>query len=258
LKATYQIDLTNAKVPKGDISPFTMNNVVLRFISDENYITSAELEVTGLPIRRSSSGAVESAIPEAEEAAFMTCSFLSNYIRVATAIEAIPHPAEILLGSPSVAPENEAERLEFEKNFKTSIGNARLIGRARIVRSFKSTELPKYVKHTKALGYLANALRAQDPFTAFEWAFKVVEYFFPGKDGERLDQAASMHLSRFDSTFTKAIMSGLRLIRIGSVHPHANKTPPLNLDNLEHWRKVQKQIEIISRAARVLIDNPPS
>lgn len=198
------------------------------------------------------SGVILTTNDELDEKAFKIAMYIANKIFLITGIDEI-NPESVLYNSPSVIPENEREKEILEKNKKQGF---RIIpASCNVVKSFKLEKFGEDIKYSKAITLYAEAKRTKSPFQKYELLYKVIEYFFPNKKGEKIDKAVSDYCKQYDPIYgSKDFMIAFRRLRNRCIHPDHKKHA--NPEDLASVREVVDMVPKIEKLVKLLLEHP--
>ena len=227
----------------------------------EGKLNTVVLRIPNQPLRLDERGVVLSTYPELESHAYRLSTYIANCLFKQTGFDAID-PETVLLKTPEL----RAETAE-EKDILTHRGNTVGTGNRMLYNihgHFEPKEYPTIFKHSAAIALYADGLRAKSRFQQYELSFKVVEYFFPKKNGssalpsKALDKAVSGHAYPFDNRFSEPQIKELRELRSRSIHPYTYPDigPHANPEDLQALRKVEASLPLLRDLARLLLQHP--
>ena len=221
-------------------------------VTEGNHLEAVIFEFTGCDIRYSETGAILPTYPELEKKAYRVANYLADRIFVQTGFDAID-PNHLFSEPPTISPENESEEVEFktkkkslQKEFQYSWSMEGL---------FEPSPYAHGFNNSRAHGYYADAMRVASPFQKFELLYKVVEYFFPNKDGTDLDVAVLAHVIQHDVNYKSDVFEQLRVLRSKIVHPHAKKVH-VNPQNIADVRDLRLKLDQMRTLVDLLLAHP--
>ncbi len=263
MEMTYRLPVkSGVNVPaQPGISSISLDSAEVSWETTQGKLSTVVLRIFGQRLRFDDRGVILSTYPELESHAYRLSTYIANCVFKQTGFDAID-PETVLLGTPELHAETAEEKDALTHHRRTvRIGKRALYN---IHSHFEPEEYPTLFKHSAAVALYADGLRVRSPFQQYELFYKVIEYFFPNKDGssalssKALDKAVSSHAHRFDDRFSEPQIKELRELRNRAIHPYTypNIGPHANPEDLQALRKVEAALPLLRDLARLLLQYP--
>jgi hypothetical protein len=225
-------------------------------VSEDSKLEAVVLRIAHQPVKLDDQGVILSTYPELETLAYRLSSYIANCVCKQTALDAID-PETVVGKTPELFAETPDEETMLAERLRTVGVDVKLMWGIR--GEFNPNEYPQLYEHSPAVALYADALRVKSPFQQYELFYKVIEYFFPQKQGQALDKAVSAHAFKFDNRFNQSQIKALRELRIRSMHPHPrpNVGQHANPEDLQAVRDVKANVYLIRELANLLLEHPP-
>lgn len=269
MKAIYDFEVTG-EGPAPAVSEHTFLNPIeidevridLTWDAESRQLTHVKLTISGVEIRRDPiTKSILSTYPELEAKAFSAASFVANVLRVETGHDGVD-PFAVVGEDPTLhaeTPEEEQVLASEPRTVRRSMGiqyNTRKLLAASEWQHWGQSVADKRVR--KALTSYAEGIRVQSPFLRYEQFYKVVEHFYPNKQGKELDSAVGRHLTALDPSLQEGVIRRLRELRNRIVHSEPSAGPHLSPQHRDDIREVTAEIPQLQHVAQQLLLHPPN
>lgn len=256
MQVKFQVKLTEGEIKVTDLEIFTPIKLedaeILWDIDTNKILRSVYIVFNGVDIVKDSAGVILTTNRELDEKAFKIATYISNKIFLDTGIDGLD-PTKVLDNSPIILAENAGEKDIIEKSKKKGFVTLDVI-----VIDSKPFELDKFqedIIYSEVITFYAEAKRTKNLIQKYELLYKIIEYFFPNKIGDKLDKAVSDYCKQYNSAYgSEKFIESFRKLRNRCIHP-AHKEH-VNLENLSSIRDVVDMVPQIEGVVKILLDYP--
>lgn len=249
----YRFTTNNISIDSDSISePKSLDGVEIEFsLDDDSCLKEILFKVNGIRITYTDDNAIITDIPSVKNRVYKVCCYLVNRALLQTSSN-LGDPSNILLSSPEVYPETDAEEEIFREIPRKKIQSFRLSWN--ITKRWNLTGYENGYEKSIIYSTFSDALRVNDEFLQYQQLYKVIEHCFSGS-GEKLDKKVSEFLLQYDSYFTEDIVRGLRDVRRRLVHPDS-KGGHINKEVYGSYiREIREKYKVLHRACCILLEN---
>ena len=256
MKVKFQVKVTEGEIEVKDLEIFTPIQLedaeILWDIDTNKILRSVDIVFKGVDIVKDSAGVILTTNRELDEKAFKIATYISNKIFLDTGIDGLD-PKNVLDNAPSIFAENVGEKDIIEKSKKH--GFTTINGIVFVVKSFGLDKFQEDIRYSRAITFYAEAKRTKNLIQKYELLYKVIEYFFPSKTGDKLDKAVSDYCKKYNSVYgSEEFIESFRKLRNRCIHPDNKKH--VNLENLASIREVADMVPKIEELVKLLLDYP--